>query len=259
MTALLVLTEAELEVTEEAHLRGLSEEPVDAARPDETHGDLDSEEHRQARLSLVARGVIDSDGRLVEEGDLGQFLTVALDHRLASTTVLVLDRIMGLPQDGSTEGEQDQHTARVLHLAPGSACVEDLDPGGLRSLGLVSETEELVAAATTFLLPPDSVAGTGGGVVATGQTSELMDALGRPTVLAELILLEQAPGATRILQTHLLAIGPGGCYLATRPVDTDPTQGMAFRPVGPEWVGEWVRAAVESVARRGWPEGTMTG
>lgn len=253
MTALVALTDVELEVLEAAHLRALAPDhlaPPTSASPGSAR--------QEALASLVARGVLGRDGELVEHDDLGRFLGVALDIRVAARAVVVLDRVMG-PQES---GGEDIHAARLLHLTGAGVCVEDQDAAGVRALGLVADAEGAAAAVTAFLVPPDAVAGEGEDVVAGPGPDALMRALRGPSVLAELSLLLPAEtgGRPAVEQTHLLALGPGGCFRSTRPSGPGAREeAMRFTPVAPGWAHAWMLEVCGSVPDQGLGEGTMTG
>lgn len=266
MTGLVVLTTTELEVLEEAHLRTLGVQPP----PRESPTGSEEEAHhgaarREAAASLVARGLTDPTGCLVERDDLGSLVATALDLRLASDRVVVLDRVIG----PTGTGEEDLHGARLLHLSPAGVCVEDLDGSGLRGLGLLADPEDAVGIATAFLVPPDARDGAGEPFGAGPAPPGLMVALRRPTVLAEVSLLVPEEDRSQLVEAHLLALGPQGCFRSTRPagprdrgrpVRAVPVEGggMRFAPVPTGWVGEWVGGVVRAMVAEESPrEGTM--
>jgi hypothetical protein len=243
------LTDVELAVLEEAHLRSLGEAEDRARQDPRSDGEV--------RRSLRARGLLTADGGLVagtDQGDgppdLAGVVGLALDVRLAADLVVVAHRLLGPQAVGS---------ARVLHLTGDGACVEDLDEDGLVSLSLATDPGQVAGSLVEALLPPDAVDGTGEPVpVRPDALGTLPAALRGPTVLAELTVLvpgEPAPVApTRVL----LALGPGGCWAgrAGAPGDGE----VLLHPVPASWLAD--RAALTVEAAMGAPgpgpgDGTM--
>lgn len=271
----LVLTAAELTLLEAAHVRGLAthapethlagEETIgdtvlagggatDAGEPDDgptgrgpTAGALG-----QARWSLVARGLLSSDGRLPEDTDLGLLLQTLLDVRLAAEALVVVERLVG-------EGRRD---VRLLHLLPQGGVVEDVYPEGLHGLDLMLSGARLVTAVTEMLVPADATGGDGPQVIAdlpersapgeaSGLWTRLPALLHHPTVLAEVTMVRPQQEAVG----HLVALGPRGCWAGPTPT----ARGLLrLSPVEPEWIGELMTSWVQEVV--GAPgEGTMSG
>jgi hypothetical protein len=234
--ALLALTSTELEVLEAAHLSGLvGHRPAGVGR---------SVEDRwvEAIRSLTARGLLAHDGTIADATPAGEVARTLLDVRLGADTVIVLERLLGDPGH--------PRDLRVVHLLPVGGVVEDVHPDGVHGLDLVLDPARLVRAVTDVILPPDVGRGPAappGGpgpppvVVQPGEVELLPSLLGHPTVLAELTLVEQGGR----VQGHLLALGPAGCWAATR--EEGP---LRFVPVAVDWVGSRVTAWVEEVVDR---------
>lgn len=233
----LVLTEEELAVLEQAHLRSLID-AEDGAPSDAGAG--------EARRSLVGRGLLTPHGTLPDDTDLGLLLQTMLDVRVAAEALVVVERLLG-------EGRRD---LRLLHLVPQGGVVEDVHPDGLHGLDLALGPADLVAAVMQMVVPDDATAGQGLDVsVGPDELAGLPELLGRPTVLAELTVLrpdeEEATG-------HLVALGPDGCWAGERPSGQGPPEGLRLSPVGPERVAELVQPWIHGVVaeQRG---GTMAG
>lgn len=299
---LLVLTAVELEVLEVAHLRGLADHvPADPASdgqpgpatrgapgplPGEAAGPWSDEASHvgsgevthptseetdaaweQAIRSLTARGLVDARGRLSEVTASGVLAQTILDVRLGASAVLVVERLLGDPQESPTgppageERGQDSAPAphpppgagrrdlRILHLVELGGVVEDVHPDGAHGLDLVLDPAHLVDAVTQMLLPPDAAPGAGPTVLGA-RPEEFGERLGHPTVLAELTLVGPDPQAPA--EGVLLALGPGGCFQAPRPAPAGQVAAppLDFAPVDPSWVGAVVGGWVEAVVAR---------
>lgn len=259
MLTVLGVTEAELIELELAHLRLLGE-PADPC--DGSAQEVPPEVAREARRSLTVRGLVSEDGLLVEEGEVGLLVATVLDLRLAAERVLAVDRLMA-----TTQADEVRHGLRLVHLGEDVACVEDVLPDGLRHLGLALDPDAVTASVVEVTVPPDAApagaAAPAGGVVPDAgaarmirpaRPAEMGELLGRPTVLAELTLLDRL--GDPVEPAHLVALGPGGCWVGDvdrgRPV---PTQ-IPFQPVDPAWVADWVRAAHRALPDG---QGTMCG
>ncbi|HSP60223.1 MAG TPA: hypothetical protein VLO09_04115 [Ornithinimicrobium sp.] len=285
------LTDVELALVEEAHLRLLGGGRADP-------GPTPVEEH--ARRSLRARGLLTDDGELAtgtgaETGtelgsggpDLAGAVGLALDVRLAADVVVVAQRVVGrvvqgrdedpAPQAGTptagrgASGDDVQHlrSARVLHLVAEGACVEDVDEEGLHALSLTTDPVQAARSVEEALLPPDAVDGRGDPVrAAPAGLDRLAEALGRPTVLAELTVVAPGDGADagddgagtgRSSSTGvLLALGPGGCWAGAATPGDDGR--FTFHPVPRRWLGDRARLTVDAVMGSGSTdpaEGTM--
>lgn len=173
----------------------------------------------------------DGAGRTAAEGaawiatePLG--LTLLLRHTAPS--VLALQRALGARPDQPPDRAVGASAAvRYLHLHHDIAVVEDVTPEGMHSLLTVpaARYEEAVA---DFIVPPD--AQPGAGLLRTlgdgsDAVSELLAALGHPTVLVEAAVRqmrsgdpaqrEQAP-STGVADVGaapwMLALGPGGTF-----------------------------------------------
>lgn len=276
-----VVTDLELTVLEAAHRRLLAEPEPGVPWPEEGTGNDDGE--REARRSLVARGLLTEGGELAEDSDVAQVLATVLDIRVTSDRVLVVERVVaaGGPQDDAAAagrlqaGSDDPavHSgARLVHLVASAACVEDLLADRSHHLYLLLDRDEVVPWVTGVTVPPDAAGGTGPVLVLDPERPDGMAAmLGHPSVLAELSVLASATealDATRHRQAspahHLLALGPSGCWVT----DVEPGRSLpasvVCRPVGRGWVAEWVRSALGEVPTGGPEEaggrqGTMSG
>lgn len=245
----LFLTAVELDVLGAAHLRSLGE-------PDPSGGQLDDVQ-AQARLSLMSRGLLDADGELMAAGVVGQALCLMLDIRVGVPSVLVVDRVLGAApggaQDGEREGAQDgaqeSRSTRVLHVMDIGACVEDIDPLGLHQLTLLPGPEDHVEALTGFLLPPDAAAAEGPPVDGSGhEAHELLQRLGRPTVIGEAFVLRRGSddADSQVDSAHLVSAGPGGCFVGERR-SPDPHALPCFEPVSPEQITAWAEEMIAAV------------
>ncbi|MGD8199947.1 hypothetical protein ACQE98_04720 [Ornithinimicrobium sp. W1679] len=263
------LTDSELAVLEEAHLRELAGEPEpDATDPggadlggtDPDVADLGGTDpdgaFEHARRTLRAGGLLTADGDLVpgdvaEDGapDLPAAVGLALDVRLSADVRVVASRLVGPLLGVGPQEHRPVRSTRVLHLVTQGACVEDLDEEGLHSLALTTDQEQAARSLEEALLPPDAADGRGGPVqVDTTRIEHLAEALGRPTVLAELAVLVPeggdgpgAPAATGVL----LAMGPGGCWAGPTAVDEDGR--TTLHPVPRTWLGDRARLTVDAV------------
>lgn len=285
MISLGTFTAAELDVLEDGHLAHLLEEgaPTDPGRPPDTprpdggsgagHGadqvipegdpaggesdERDLARLEEARSSLIARGLLELDGSSRPTGEHGHLLQVALDLRLCGASeVITLRRITGPPADATVEdvaGHQD--ITRLMHLTPFGAGVEDVH-GDFHHLSLALDTESQVEAVTTFLLPHDAVDGTGAGVQSpttgpgetVGEVEHMLTLLHHPTVLAEISRLVAHGEDYRLQESHLLALGPGGCFLRSRDLQSAATaHGTLFAPVSTGWVTTWIEELVAEV------------
>ena len=259
------LTDVELTVLEQAHLRALDGGGAPAGHTSGPDGEV--------RRSLRARGLLTADGGLAtgsstadEPPDLAGAVGLALDVRLAADVVVVAQRLVGRLVDGQRQSDAPSAvgSARVLHLTGAGACVEDLDEEGLVSLSLTTDPARAAGSLPDALLPPDAVDGTGEPVqVVPGALGRLPEVLGRPTVLAELTVLlpaepapgqdedgrhpDGAPAATRVM----LALGPGGCWAgqAGQAGQAGPGEDAQFtlHPVQRTWLAERAALTVEAV------------
>lgn len=234
---LLALTSTELEVLEAAHLTGLA-----GHRPSGT-GAAVADGWVEAIRSLTVRGLLAHDGTIAAATPAGEVAQTLLDVRLGASTVIVVERLLGDPGH--------RRDLRVLHLLPVGGVLEDVHPDGVHGLDLVLDPGRLVRAVTDAILPPDvgrgpdAPPGSPGPhpvVVQQGEAELLPSLLGHPTVLAELTLVEQGGR----VEGHLLALGPAGCWAASR--EEGP---LRFVPVAVDWVGSRVTAWVEEVVDRG--------
>ncbi|WP_228255136.1 hypothetical protein [Ornithinimicrobium avium] len=258
-----VLTDTELDVLERAIER---EEGTAAEDPDE----LDGPALEEAVRSLTLRGVLGPDGCLGDDL-LGVWLDAVLSTRLAAGLVLRVHRTVAGPVgDGLgadlTDDPHARHGERLVHLAAGAACVEDAMPGGVQLA--LAEPDQVVSAVVAVCVPENAAAGTGPSFThapagLTRPTVDLADALGRPTSLVRLEagVPEHAAAATGgdrpplpPPSCHLVALGPRGCWAADLPPDGTRAE-VEFRPVGPGWVEDWVRARAAPFAG----QGTMAG
>lgn len=268
---LFTLTTAELDVLTTAHHRLL----LGPAAPE---GGLEGrrEEHDQASASLFGRGLLDAHAALVEDDPASVLVTGILDLRLAADRTLVLRRVLGVPTADRTDAHE-RTSARIVHLVPEAAsCLEDVHEAGLHTFSIVDGPEDVVRAVTDFLVPAEAAPGRGRGSGAVrwspgGRVQDLTTQLQHPTVLAEVCDVTLVEGQPRPGQEHLVALGPRGCFVATRP--EHPTRlsgpgskggsetarqegtseaGLHFRPVEPTWVAQWATTILRS-------RGTMTG
>lgn len=246
--ALLVLTTTELQVLEVAHLSGLVEHQPQVEGPG---GDVAEAAWVEAITSLSARGLIGADGRLEEGTAAGQLAQTVLDVRLGADALVVVERLLQVDDPGPRRrserqaGSGPRRDVRVLHLLPVGAVVEDVHAEGLHGFDLVLEPDDLVQAVTDVLVPPDAVAGPEEDgrpqvvEIDPGRADLVAAMLGYPTVLAELTLAT----AEARTQGHLVALGAGGCWAATRRPGP-----LRFVAVPAGWVactvGEWVAGVV---------------
>ncbi len=275
-----VLTDVELAVLEAAHRRLLGQ-PEHGAPPEEQAGTAGAE--REARRSLVARGLLGEDGELPEDDDVALLLGTVLDVRLAAERVLVVERILtgagsgqggslGSGRRGGSDDLRVRRGTRLVHLVRSGACVEDLLVNGSHHLYLLLERDEVVPWVTRVTVPPDAVAATGPTLaVHPGRPDEIPKVLGHPTVLVELSVLAPTAEASDAVRRrsaarphHLLALGPSGCWVCEVDPRTPLPESVVFTPVHPGWVGEWVRSALDegrAAGRReaGDGQGTMSG
>lgn len=261
-----VVTDRELAVLEEEHRRSLGE-PGDgeAARAEGPAGEARA--LQEARLSLVARGLLGPDGALGEDDDLAVLVVTMLDVRLAADRVLVVERI----QAGPVTTAEPLRGTRLVHVVDSGACVEDVLPDGSRHLYLLLDRAHAGTWVTAVTVPSGAAAGRGPVLVVDPDRPEQIPMiLGRPSVLAELSVLPAASEACRSTHDrdsspahHLLALGPSGCWVTDVEAGRSLPERVAFRPVHPDWVQDWVSSVVEGppadVAAGGGGQGTMTG
>lgn len=246
----LVVTDLELAVLLEAHLRSLGERGQEGwLGEDATSGGAD-----EALLSLVARGFLDHDGELSDSGELAALLTTVLDVRLAADLVLAVERVvMAGPTDPDATAVPDVlQGTRLVHVLDSGACVEDLLPDGSHHLYLLLDREDVVPWVTAVTVPADAAAGTGPALsLPPGRPEEIPVLLGRPSVLAELSVhpsgedaLEARRDGTASRPHHLLGLGRSGCWVTVVHPGRPLPGSVVFRPVDPGWVGRWVRSAM---------------
>lgn len=260
-----VVTARELAVLEEEHRRLLGEPATEAGHADAAAAEVRA--LQEARLSLVARGLLGTDGALREDDDLAVLVATVLDVRLAADRVLVVERIQAGP--GATA--HPLRGTRLAHVVDAGACVEDVLPDGSHHLYLLLDRAEVTAWVTSVTVPEGATAGAGPvRAVDPGRPEQIPTILGRPSVLAELSVLYPAlaAGGSRHDRGHppvhhLLALGPSGCWVTDlEPGRTLPGR-VTFRPVDPGWVQDWVRsvldAATTDVGEGRGGQGTMTG
>lgn len=260
---LLVLTEEELLLLEQAHLDGLTECPDVDARSPGARGTA----HRQgglaeARRSLTGRGLLSADGRLAEDSGPAHVLGLLLDVRLAADLLVVVERRMA-----GREDRPDCRLVHVMHLER-VAVVEDVQADGLRGLHLVvgeehsshshraAEQAGLVEAALAPVLPADAVPGTGPvRCVDVARPDLLTTVLSGAVVLAEItVTTPDTRGDSP--RGALLTVGPDGCFLARRGAAGTAWPGttsegvLRFEPVSREDVTRlltgWMADAVRS-------------
>lgn len=274
-----IVTDAELAVLEAAHRRLLAEELPPQSGPEHEAGpqagdraagedgasrrvrrDVEARAaEREARRSLVARGILDAGGELQEDGDLRLLVTTLLDVRAASPRVLLVERVVAGP---GPDGGADRHArrgCRLVYLVASGACVEDVLPDGSHHLYLELDLDEVALRVTEVAVPEDAAAAVGPRrAVDPARPDELVRALGSPTALVELSVLESPAAVPPALADghaspahHLVAMGPSGCWLT----DVDPSrplpESLVFRPVGRGWVAGWVRSQLDAAARTG--------
>ena len=285
-----LLTATELEVLEEAHARLLDPGRTSWVRADgggghggvvevAVDGDVaDVAARTEALRSLTVRGLVGPDGVLREDDPLSAGLALALDVRLGSEGVVVVERTVQVAEAPVRAAA----VARVAHLTRFGACVEDVrddEVGEVHGLALLTGPGEVTTALTDVVVPPDAAPGAGPPRrVSPSRATELVRDLGGPTVLAE-ITWASVDGATGSgagdgaptgpgVRSWLVALGPGGCFGGTRggggrgadAGDTGGTDEIVLDPVDPGWVGDLlgrlVRAVVVGTGEEG---GTMTG
>lgn len=258
-----VLTSTELDVLE----RSLAAE--EGTAPEEEPDEVDRPGFREAVRSLTVRGVLAPDGRLAD-GMLGVWLGTALAARFAPGVVLsVVRTVAGRVEDSlATDLTGDPHAGhgdRLVHLTHRVACVEDVLPEGVQlALG---EPGQAVDEVVSVCVPADASAGTGPAFThalagLARPDGALAHALGRPTSLVRLEAdvprhVAAAGGGRPALpppSCHLVSLGPRGCWVADLPAGP-PATVAEFRPVGPGWVEDWVRARAEPFSG----QGTMAG
>ncbi|MFK5646224.1 hypothetical protein ACI3ET_06820 [Ornithinimicrobium sp. LYQ121] len=256
----ILLTGTELEVLEDAHARMLGPGRVSA---DPEPGAAVREE---ARRSLTVRGLVGADGVLLEDEPLTERLALALDVRAGSEGVLVVERTVQV-------AERPVRAARVAHLTPFGACVEDVAHddllGEVHGLALLTGPAEVTQALTDVLVPLHAAPGTGPPRrVRSLRAADLVRDLGRPTVLAEIswAAADRGPGPRSAVDpgvdSWLAALGPRGCFGAARPTaggGRDGREDVVLAPVDPEWVRDLVDRLVRAVVVVPGEEGTMTG
>lgn len=263
-----VLTEAELDVLEKAHLRhagltlaGLAGRPGVVGDTDVDDPDTAAPEVlREAARSLRLRGLLRPDGVVRDDGELGGQLTLMLDVRFTASRVLLVHRVVAGPSDQDPVGARDDHLIvgdRLVHLAGVCACLEDVFPDGSRHLYLEPDLDLVPAWVADVTVPQDAAAGGGPPrTVRPDRMEEELEVLGLPTVAARLEVLVRPTdgGEPLVASSHLLALGPRGCWVAdlARP---EASSAVELRPVSPDWVQRWTRRQVAHVAE----EGTMSG
>ncbi|MFX0537705.1 hypothetical protein ACQBAT_10055 [Ornithinimicrobium sp. Y1847] len=191
--------------------------------------------HAQARSSLQARGLLGADGLVPQDTRSGQVLTTLLDVMALATSVVVVERIVGAIEERDVP---ERHSTRALHLCDLAAVVQDLTDEGLVALDLLLDPGEAAGALVDVVLPPDvrdaSDAGGPDRVLGPAGAESLPDLLDRPTVLVETMVIhpdeddDPAAHPGPATPSTLLALGPGGCFLAHRTAGAPPT---AYRPV----------------------------
>lgn len=259
-----VLTSTELDVLE----RSLAAE--EGTAPEEEPDEVDPSALQEAVRSLTVRGVLAPDGRLGDDM-LGVWLGTALAARFAPGVVLsVVRTVAGRVEDSlATDLVGDPHAGhgdRLVHLTHRVACVEDVLPGGVQlALGAPGQAADEVVS---VCLPADASAGTGPAFThalagLARPDGALAHALGRPTSLLRLesdvprhVAAAGGSGGPAVPppSCHLVALGPRGCWVADLPAGP-PATVAEFRPVGPGWVEDWVRARAEPFSG----QGTMAG
>lgn len=224
---LLVFTAAELSVIEQAHLDSLadagSREQGDPGGRQDGAGTRSGATEvltgpgesvlREARLSLVSRGLVGRDGRIFSGSAPADLAALLLDIRLGATALIVIERRIA--------GREHRPDLRIVHLIPEGGVIEDIHPDGLIGFDLDISPAELVRAALAPVLPSDARPGAGPTRQVDPQHPEqFAHALDEPGVLAELTL---AAGDGERLEAYLLAVGRSGCFLSRRPAGTGPT------------------------------------
>lgn len=259
----IILTGTEVVLLEQVHRR-CGEPAAAGRRPLADAPGVDSPEVAEARRSLIARGLLDGWGRLADDPVLGPVTATLLDVRAGAARVITVERMLatdmpGAPPaagvrsalDGSVaDGSAlDSHAAtalRLVHLIPEGACVEDLLPDGSHHLYLLLGLADVVPAVTAVTVPGDAVAGARRVQVPLPRLDELAAALGRPTALVELTVLD--PGAPASQPGHLLALGPTGCWVSEVDRGAPLPDPLCFEPVDSSWVEERMRDVLVEVA-----------
>lgn len=270
-----VVTDLELSLLEDAHLRLLAEDlgagssgPGREASPDAA---------AEARLSLVARGLLDERGELSGTDEATELVTTMLDVRLAADVVLVAERVGAadpvLDSASGTTGPGGRRLVRLVHVVGSGACVEDVLPDGAHHLHLLLDRDAVALWVTAATVPPGAATGTGPPrTVDPARPETIAAGLSGPTALVELSALvpgraaDPSPGASVPSAHHLAALGPSGCWVTDVDARRPLPERVVFRPVEPAWVGEWVRTVLDddpagspAVRGTGGEEGTMTG
>ena len=270
-----VVTDLELSLLEDAHLRLLGE--------DLTAGSSGTEHQAapgaaaEARLSLVARGLLDEHGELSGTDGATEVVMTMLDVRLAADVVLVAERVVAagpvLDSASGATGPGGRRLVRLVHVVGSGACVEDVLPDGAHHLHLLVDRDALAPWVTAATVPPDAAPGTGPPrAVNPTRPETIATELSGPTALVELSALvpdrtaDPSPDASMPSAHHLVALGPAGCWVTDVDVRRTLPERVVFRPVDPAWVGEWVRTVLDddpagspAVRGPGGEEGTMTG
>jgi hypothetical protein len=259
----LVVTDMELSELEGAHRRLLAgSEPVGQ----EVEDSVPAGGAREARRSLMARGLLDESGGLAGADDISVLVTTVLDVRLGADLVLVVERVEAVGGAGSDgDGAGTAHAGevssdpevrrgtRLVHLVASGACVEDLLPDGSHHLYLLLDRADVVAWVTAVTVPRCAVAGTGPvRAVHPDRPEEIPLMLGHPCILVELSVIvpdqevrDAVDAETASPAHHLLALGRSGCWVTEVDPGRSLPETVLFRPVHPGWVGEWVRSALD--------------
>lgn len=263
-TLAVLVTEAELDVLEQAHLRGADPSSAPGTGAEEVPTDPGAIE--EAGRSLRLRGLLRPDGLVRDDGELGGLLTMLLDVRFVAGRVLFVHRAetgSGTWEEPAGEeawGGLDDDVRlsdRFVHLAGGCACVEDVLPDGSRCLRLELDPDRVPAWVTDLAVPEGAEPGTGPPLtVPPDRADELAGLLRGPSVYATLqALVRPADGGEPLVEsTDLVALGPRGCW-AGRPAGPGGPSTLELRPVAPDWVEGWVRAQQALVSG----QGTMSG
>ena len=263
-TLAVLLTETELDVLEQAHLRGAGLSSAPGTGPEQAPTDPGAIE--EAERSLRLRGLLRPDGLVRDDGELGGLLTMLLDVRFVAGRVLFVHRVVtGSGSCEEPDGEDDwdaldddvQVDDRFVHLAAGCACVEDVLPGESRYLRLELDPDQVPAWITDLAVPEDAAAGTGPPLTVPPDRADELPALLRvPSVYVTLqALVRPADGGEPLVDSaHVVALGPRGCW-AGRPAGPEGPSTLELRPVAPDWVEDWVRTQQALVTG----QGTMSG
>ncbi len=215
---------------------------------------------RTAERSLVARQVI-VPGPRPDSDPAGQGTLVrvtapvrpVLELRAGAPVVVVLHRLLGAPitltsSAGTPPGPPSSSVrqphgsvslSRYLHVVDAVVLTEDVTEQGVHTFGLTTRAA-LTEVITEFLVPPDATPGraaveVGAGGPRSADPHGLPAALGGPTVIAEVVVLDAARPQAPPVQT--VTLGPGACYSSS--------DGRHFTPTGPEGL---VDALVRQVA-----------